>query len=152
MRIPARHTLTHFAIALTLLMPALTHAQAGATPTAEPYVVEYYYKVMWGHQDEFIELFRKNHYPVLKREMEKGNIMQVTGAAPRYHGTEDGRWDYRVTIVFKSVAAAHGPEMTDEEIRKLFPDEATFEKEEQRRFQLLEAHWDTPLVTVRLPR
>ncbi len=144
--------LTHMAIALAVAVPASAHSQAAATGASEPYVVEYYYKVKWGHQEEFIELFRKNHYPVLKREMEKGIIQQVTGTAPRYHAMEDGRWDYRVTIVFKSVAAAHGPEMTEEEMRKIFPDKATFEKEEQRRFELLEAHWDVPLVTVRLPR
>ena len=144
--------LTHMAIALAVAVPASAHSQAAATGASEPYVVEYYYKVKWGHQEEFIELFRKNHYPVLKREMEKGIIQQVTGTAPRYHAMEDGRWDYRVTIVFKSVAVAHGPEMTEEEMRKIFPDKATFEKEEQRRFELLEAHWDVPLVTVRLPR
>ena len=144
--------LTHMAIALAVAVPAAAHSQAAATGASDPYVVEYYYKVKWGHQEEFIELFRKNHYPVLKREMEKGIIQQVTGTAPRYHAMEDGRWDYRVTIVFKSVAAAHGPEMTEEEIRRIFPDKATFEKEEQRRFELLEAHWDVPLVTVRLPR
>jgi hypothetical protein len=43
-------------------------------------------------------------------------------------------------------------EMTEEETRRLFPDTATFEKEERRCFELLEAHWDLPLVTVRLPR
>jgi len=28
-----------------------------------PFVVEYYYKTKWGHADEFLRLFRKNHYP-----------------------------------------------------------------------------------------
>lgn len=144
--------LARMAIALAVAAPAAAYSQAASTAASETFVVEYYYKVKWGHQEEFIELFRKNHYPVLKREMEKGLILQVTGAAPRYHGTEEGRWDYRVTIVFKSVAAAHGPEMAEAELRKIFPDKATFEKEEQRRFELLEAHWDLPLVTVPLPR
>ncbi len=63
----------------------------------------------------------------------------------------EGRWDYRVTIVFKSVAAAHTPEVTEEELKKIIPDQATFKKEKQRRFELLEAHWDLPLVTVGLP-
>ncbi|MBC7790038.1 MAG: hypothetical protein H7Z74_08830 [Anaerolineae bacterium] len=137
---------------MAVALPASAHSQAGAPGAPEPYVVEYYYKVKWGYQSEFIELFRKNHYPVLKREMERGIIQEVTGTAPRYHGTEDVRWDYRVTIVFKSVAAAHAPAMTEEELRKIFPDKVTFEKEEQRRFELLEAHWDLPLVAVRLPR
>ena len=88
---------------------------------------------------------------MLKRAMEKDPILQVTGAAPRFDGTEEGRWDYRVTIVFKSVAPAHAPEVTKEELKKIFPDQPTFKKEEQRRFELLEAHWDLPLVTVGLP-
>jgi hypothetical protein len=130
-------------------------AQAvAAGATVEPYVVEYYYKVKWGHQREFIDLFRKNHFPVLQRQVEKGSMVQVTAVAPRYHGTEDGRWDYRVTIVFRSSMAAHDPaaSLTQEEIKKILPDQATFEKEEQRRFEILEAHWDLPLVTVSLQR
>jgi len=38
----------------------------------QPYVIEYYYKAKWGHADEFLALFKKNHYPVLKKEMELG--------------------------------------------------------------------------------
>ncbi len=35
---------------------------------------------------------------------------------------------------------------TEQEIvRKLYRDQATFRSEEQRRFQLLTAHWDVPL-------
>jgi hypothetical protein len=84
-------------------------AQSGATVETkeEPYVVEYYYKAKWGHADEFLTLFKKNHYPVLKKEMELGRILRVSMAAPRLHSTEDGRWDYRVTIVFKSAAIAN---------------------------------------------
>jgi len=29
-------------------------------------------------------------------------MLKVTMAAPRYHATEDGRWDFRVTIVYKT--------------------------------------------------
>jgi hypothetical protein len=37
-------------------------------------------------------------------------------------------------------------EHSDAEIAgRLFPDQATFKREEQRRFELLEAHWDVPL-------
>jgi hypothetical protein len=33
-------------------------------------------------------------------------------------------------------------------VRKLYPDQAKFRKEEARRFELLEAHWDVPLTPV----
>jgi hypothetical protein len=35
-------------------------------------------------------------------------------------------------------------------IKQLFPDQETFRKEEQRRFEILQAHWDVPLVPVSL--
>ena len=40
----------------------------------QPYVVEYYYKAKWGFADEFIQLFKKNHLPVLKKQVESGRI------------------------------------------------------------------------------
>jgi hypothetical protein len=119
--------------------------------SAERYVVEYYYKVRWGHQQEFIELFRKNHFPILEKEREHGRILEVWGQAPRYHGTEDGRWDYRVTIVFRDAAAAVAPSaVTATELRQLYPDSARFAAEERQRFEILEAHWDLPIVPVAL--
>jgi len=30
----------------------------------------------------------------------------------------------------------------------MFPDQETYKKEEQRRFEILEAHWDLPLKDV----
>ena len=36
----------------------------------QPFVVEYYYTAKWGLADEFIQLFRKNHYPVLKKQVD----------------------------------------------------------------------------------
>lgn len=119
----------------------------------EGFVVEYYYKVRWGHQQEFLALFRKNHLPVLERELELGRIVRISGAAPRYHATEDGRWDYRVTIVFPDAATAASPSpvmASEAELRRLFPDKAAFEREEQRRFEILDAHWDLPLVPLPL--
>ena len=121
---------------------------ARAQSAPEPYVVDYYYKVKWGFASEFIALFRKNHYPVLKREVELGRMLSVSAVEPRYHTTEDGRWDYRVTITFRSVADAFGPSLSEQEMRKLYPDKATFDKEEQRRFEILLAHWDLPVTDI----
>jgi hypothetical protein len=120
-------------------------------PADQPFVVEYYYTAKWGHADEFIKLFKKNHYPVLKKQVERGRLLQVSCVKPRYHATEDGRWDYRVTIVFKNVEAAFAPAGEEEAIKKeLFPDQETFQREEARRFEVLLAHWDVPIVDVTL--
>jgi hypothetical protein len=128
--------------------------QSGTTAETkdEPYVVEYYYKAKWGHAEEFLALFKKNHYPVLKKETELGRILRVSMAAPRLHSTEDGRWDYRVTIVFKSAAVANDNFDSEALLRQLYPDQDTYKKEEQRRFEILDGHWDVPIKDVVLDK
>jgi len=118
----------------------------------EPYVVEYYYKAKWGHAEEFLALFKKNHYPLLKKEMELGRILRVNMTAPRLHSTEDGRWDYRVTIVFKSAAIANDNFDSQALLRQLYPDQDSYKKEEQRRFEILDGHWDVPIKDVVLDK
>src|SRR5689334_13651058 len=81
----------------------------GAPPQAkadQPYTIEYYYKVQWGHQKEFLDLFLKNHWPLLKKIEATGRIVALKIEAPAYHTTEDGRWDYRVTIRYKNSTVA----------------------------------------------
>jgi len=124
----------------------------GAPPTTaagQPYAIEYYYKTQWGHQQEFLRLFLKNHYPLLKRIQAEGRILAVKIESPAYHGTEEGRWDYRVTIVWKDSTAATTPDPNESKlIHELWPDQATYEKEEQRRFEILLAHWDLPVTDI----
>jgi hypothetical protein len=147
---PTRRSCLAVVLALGALVPA--HAQNPPVAT-QPYVVEYYYKARWGHQAEFLALFRKNHLPILLKDKEKGRIVALTMTTPRYHATEDGRWDFRVTITFKDLASAHGEgAVTEAETRTLYPDKEAFEREEQRRFEILEAHWDVPVTSEPLTR
>ena len=139
-----------FALMLAVLSPAL-FAQ-GAPPQAganQPYVVEYYYKIQWGHQQEFLDLFLKNHYPLLKKNQDSGRMISVKIETPANHMTEDARWDYRVTIRFKNstVATTSNPE-EQSWIKQLWPDQETYRREEQRRFEILLAHWDLPVTDV----
>jgi len=139
-------------LALSLLFSSVAPARPVAQSADKPFVVEYYYKARWGYADEFIRLFKKNHYPVLKKEKELGRILQVTATSPKYHATEDGRWDYRVTIVWKNVVVANDGFDAQPLIKQLFPDQETFKKEEQRRFEILVGHWDVPVVDVYLEK
>jgi hypothetical protein len=144
------------AIAISALLWSSTLG-AGARQSAmaaegkdQPYAIEYYYKAKWGHAEEFLALFKKNHYPVLKKEIELGRMLKVSMTVPRYHTTEDGRWDYRVTIVFKNAAIANDNFDSSVVIKQLYPDQETYKKEEQRRFEILDAHWDLPIKDVDL--
>src|SRR5271154_6957700 len=126
------------------------YAQAPPATSDKPFVVEYYYKTKWGHADEFLKLFKKNHYPLLKKEVEMGCMLKVWMDQPRYHTTEDGRWDFRVTIVFKNATVANEPFEEDAIKKQLWPDQDTYVREEQRRFEILVAHWDLPVKVVDL--
>ena len=135
---------------MALLINAVTVAQTTPAGADKPFVVEYYYKTKWGHANEFLRLFKKNHYPLLKKEVEMGRMLKVWMDQPRYHTTEDGRWDYRVTIVFRNAAVANEPFDEDELKKQLFPDQQAYEHEEQQRFEILDAHWDLPVKTTDL--
>jgi len=138
-------------MAFCIAGPAFAAPQdSPAAAQDKPFVVEYYYKVKWGYADEFITLFKKNHYPLLKKQVEMGRMLQVSAVAPRYHATEDGRWDYRVTIVFKNAAVANDGFDEKMLIKQMYPDQETYKKEEQRRFEILDAHWDLPIKSVEL--
>lgn len=133
---------------LALPVPSAVQAQASASAqnaNDKPFVIEYYYKAKWGHAEEFIALFKKNHYPVLKKEIELGRILKVFAQVPRYHATEDGRWDFRTTIIFKNAQIANDNFDSMPLLRQLFPDQDSYKKEEQRRFEILDAHWDVPV-------
>ena len=136
-------------IAFSIAVPALAQGAPPQGGADQPYTIEYYYKVQWGHQQEFHDLFLKNHYPLLKKIQSTGRMLAIKIEAPAYHTTEDGRWDYRVTITYKNstVATTANP---DEEafIKQLWPDQDTYKKEEQRRFEILAAHWDLPITDI----
>ncbi len=137
--------------ALFLAGANILFAQGAPTQTGadRPYVMEYYYKVQWGHQQEFLQLFLKNHYPLLQKVVESGRMLSVKIEAPAIHTTEDGRWDYRVTIQFKNSTLATTANPDEERlIHQLWPDQETYRREEQRRFEILQAHWDLPVTDV----
>jgi hypothetical protein len=127
----------------------LGHGAPPQNAADQPYVMEYYYKVQWGHQQEFLQLFLKNHYPLLQRIVHTGRMLSVKIETPANHMTEDARWDYRVTIKFKNSTAATTANPDEESLLKqLWPDQATYKREEQRRFEILQAHWDLPVTDI----
>ena len=139
-------------VLLLLSLASLSLFAQGAPPQGaadHPYVVEYYYKVQWGRQQEFLQLFLKNHYPLLRKQIDSGRMLSVKIETPANHMTEDARWDYRVTITFKNstLATTANPDEASL-IKQLWPDQPTYQREEQRRFEILMAHWDLPVTDI----
>jgi hypothetical protein len=131
---------------LTLI--SLSSPVAAQEPAAEPVVAAYYYRVRWGFQEEFERLFMKNHYPVLMADQKAGVIRNVHLFRPTFHGDGRADWTFLVVITYADWKAL-GAERDPAVVRGLFPDQETFKREEARRFEILDAHWDVPLTPVR---
>jgi hypothetical protein len=112
---------------------------------SEPVEVLYFYRTRWGCHDEFVGLFRKNHWPILREQLGgSGRLTAVEMWTPRFHGEGRADWDLLVSITYRDWAAI--ADHSDAEVAaRLYPDEATFKAEERRRFELLDAHWDVVL-------
>lgn len=117
-----------------------------------PYRVAYYYKVRWGFQQEFERLFLKNHYPILAAQRETGRLKSIDMYRPTFHGDGRSDWTFLVVITYAGWGALGAPSGEEAIARRLFPDQEAFKKEEQRRFELLDAHWDVPLTEVGPPQ
>lgn len=121
-------------LATVLLVAGLQFGPAGRlgaqTPSnTPPYLVEWVYKVKWGHQEEFFDIFKKTQVPVLDEEKQLGYVVDYTIYSGTSHRTgEDVRYDYRVVIAYKNEASSkHGSEVE----KQVFPDQAAFKREDQ---------------------
>ena len=139
-----------FAFALLLVFTGV-NAQKPAGAAASYFAIESYYKVKWGFADEFIRLWKTNHYPLLKKAQEHGDVISIKAEAPRFHSGEETRWDFRVTVVFKSVGDAFNEDLVTPYKKQLFPDLEALGRSEQHRFELLLAHWDIETAEQPLP-
>ena len=126
---------------ILLIIPLFLIVNAQAQDKSSYFTIENYYKVKWGFADEFINLWKVNHYPLLKKAIDKGDIISVEAEKPKLHSGEDTRFDFKVTIVFKNEKLAFDPNLTTPYKTQLY-DTTQLKKDEQHRFELLIAHWD----------
>lgn len=140
--------------ALSLTAFPAAARQAAKAPVAvapdQSVTFEYYYRIRWGSELEFIRLYEKNHAPLLEEMRKAGFIRSMKVEQPFTHMAGGERWDLRVTIVFRDAQAAIGDPEWDRlwaaATKRLYPDEKTFDAEETLRFTLLEEHWDVIVV------
>ncbi len=123
----------------------ITSTESCLAQDQDGYTVDYYYKIKWGYFDEFLQLYKKNHYPILAELKDRGEIIDFSAVYPLNHAGESSRWDFRFTIVFKDFEASRSDDVSKEIIKKLYPDQEKFKKEEQRRFEIIVEHIDVPL-------
>lgn len=108
-----------------------------------PLLTESYYRVKWGYFDEFMALFKANHYPILKEMKKLGYIDSIVIDYPVNHASEEARWDVRVTLSIPDTAKLKS-EMARVS-KALYPDQAQLKADETQRMRLLLAHQDIML-------
>ena len=106
-------------------------------------ITESYYRVKWGYFDEFMDLFKKNHYPILKEMQRLGHIESIIVDYPVNHASEESRWDVRVTMVIPSTEnlKREMPRVS----KSIYPDQKQLKEDEVQRMRLLLAHQDIML-------
>ncbi len=139
-------TTKNFCLSLFILAANLVYAQ----DKKDYFTIENYYKVKWGYAEEFINLWKVNHYPLLKKAIDKGDLISVEAEKPKLHSGEDTRFDFKVTLVFKNEKLAFDANLTEPYKKQLYPDLEKLKKDEQHRFELLIAHWDVMIEKIEL--
>jgi hypothetical protein len=125
-----------------LAIAILPFGKAHSQQTSQPYIVEWVYKVKFGYQDEFWQIFQKYQIATLNKEKELGGVVKYEVFRPGLHTSEDHRWDYRIVIYYKDVQSSSQGSKVE---KMLFPDQAKMKREELRRWELTEVHWDLPI-------
>lgn len=140
------------AVATTVLLWSAFDACATERAVESPFTVEYYYKIKWGHYEEWLELYKRNHWPIMQAEMKDGDILHISVDQPQNSSPEPYRWDARVTITFKNILIPHG--LTDRSLKRaaliarLYPNRELYDREERRRTELLDGFWEVELDPV----
>jgi hypothetical protein len=119
-------------------------------PAGALVTVEYYYKLAPGATKEWLALYKKNHNPILQQLMKEGLIKSETLFERRFHAAKPA-WNYKIVMVWRDWAAleqAHDRE--PEIIRKLYPNKDDHDRQEKRRWEITEQHWDDVLNEVPL--
>jgi hypothetical protein len=109
-----------------------------------PITAAYFYRIKWGYVDEWLELYERNHLPLLLAQVKSGRMLETRTYVPRFHGDGRADWNVMVTITYRDWAAME-EHSEPGLLESLYPDRERHAAEEQRRFALMEAHWDVPL-------
>jgi len=95
-----------------LLMPALALAPLAAVAQQEPaarapFVVEQTYWIKPGKELQFLGLFEKTQFPLLRAKLKDGRALWVRLSRPGFNAAND-QWDLRLTVAWRDPDSAMG--------------------------------------------
>jgi len=130
---------------LILSMRAPLVPNALGQTTGQPVTVEYCYKLVPGGASEWLTLYKKNHNPILLQSMKEGLLKSERLYERRFHAASPA-WDYKVVMVWRDWTALEQSQAREPAIiRSLYPNKEDHDRQEKRRWELTERHWDDVL-------
>src|SRR5207302_11163449 len=130
-----------FAVPAVVTLTRRLEARAPpASADARP-VVESYYMMAPGEADEWLELYRTQHLPVLKQRQREGRILQIVICRPFLHEGEPA-WDFKVILAYLDFAALGDRTHFDAIERRLYPDWDAHQRAERHRWEITVKHRD----------
>lgn len=124
---------------LLLLITASAHADP--LPD-QPYTVEYYYHIKPGFENEWMELYKRSHWPIMVEEIKQGYVLDIKVSEQRHYMPEPHRWNLRISITYKDASTRYSNRNREQLLAQLFTDREQQERDENRRKELLHALWE----------
>ena len=119
-------------------------------PTGTAVTIEYYYKLAPGTTKEWLALYKKNHNPILQQHVKSGLLLSERLYERRYHALAPAL-DYKIVMVWRDGAALEEARQKEKEIiRSLYPNQDDHDRQERRRWEITEQHWDDVLSEIPL--
>ena len=109
-----------------------------------PIEVLYFYRTKWGAHDEFVGLFRKNHWPILREDLADGRFLDVRDGDAALPRRRPGRLGRPRLDHLPRLGGDGGPHRGRDRPSPL-PGPGGVQGRGAAPFELLEAHWDVPL-------
>lgn len=135
-----RVVLSVFGLTVLFSVSVLAQANNGAGE-GKPQVYVDFYKLPLGQQDEWLVLYKKYHYPIMRYQLEHGQMISEKIYTRSVHELSPS-WDIAIVLVLPPAGQGKRAELTRAQmIRKLFPDIDDYAKGEQHRWALTLAQW-----------
>jgi len=122
-------------------------AQAPPASADSHPVVEGYYKIAPGKTEEWFQLYRTQHLPVLKQRQRDGHILKIEIYRPFLHQGAPP-WDFKVILSYRDFSALGDRAGFEKIEHRLYTDWEAHQRAENHRWEITEKHWDDLMVGV----
>jgi len=130
--------------------PVVAHAQTPTGYSGGPVTNASFYHIVPGHQDEWLALYKKYHYPIMQYEIKQGLVKSETMYKRGIHELSPA-WDFFVVVVYRDMDAEVEVQKERAQVMKaVFPNAPEFEAGDKKRWELTAEHWDEKLIEVPL--